>query len=208
MRILADFTKLALGVVFAAGLAGSAAAASLLTLPTKPPVLTGTQVGALIDEGANLLVLTGPLTTIDMGSGAEAISATIDLIGTIDPSVGPFGLLTDVALLVNGVGAAGFDPTQDFLTGLSAETELGLDYIAVLFTALAGQGQPSFGSRALLVFQVDPNSIMADPQTRTVTATGELTLSAVSIIPLPATAPLLLGALGAVAVVRRRRAAA
>jgi hypothetical protein len=116
--------------------------------------------------------------------------------------------LSAVNLLVSGVGAAGFDPAVEFLAGVSTQTEFGFDYVAVLFGSLVGQGAPSFGSRALLVFRADANSLVNDPQTGLITATGELTLSAVSIIPLPATAPLLLGALGAVAVVRRRRAAA
>jgi hypothetical protein len=202
MRILADFTKLALGVVFAAGLAGSAAAASLLSLPTKPPVLTGAQVGLFADPGLGLLVVTGGLETLDMGSGPAAITGTIDMVGGIDPS-GP--TISGIDLLIGGVGEGGFDPLQEFLTGLSTQVEVGSDYLAVLFGGLTGQGQPSFGKRALVVIS---NIVGTPGPGGVVSATGDITVSAVSVIPLPATAPLLLGALGAVALVRRRRAAA
>jgi hypothetical protein len=197
MRILADFTKLALGVLFAAGLASSAAAASLLSLTTRAPVLTG-QVGLFGDPSVGLIVF-GTLETVDLGTGPEAITASFDMVGDVDPSVPTF---TDFDMLIGGFDAGGFDPLVEFLTGQSTKVEVGGDYLAVLLGNLAGQGRPGFGSRALVVVS---NIVVVPGQG---VGTGDITVSALSVVPLPATAPLLLGALGAAALVRRRRAAA
>jgi hypothetical protein len=202
MRILADLTKLLLGAVLAAGLAGGAAAASLLSLPTRPPVLTGSQATIDFDPAFGVLIVSGPLTALDLGAGPLAITATLDMDGLVDPAT---ATISDVNLFINGVGAGGYDPTQDFLVGLSTAVEPGADYLALLFGDLDGQGQPAFGSRALVVLS---NLALSVDQNGVVTGTGDLVVSALSVIPLPATAPLLLGALGAAALVRRRRAAA
>ncbi|WP_425404063.1 hypothetical protein [Hwanghaeella sp.] len=98
-------------------------------------------------------------------------------------------------------------PTS-FLSGTFLDAVSGPNFIEVLFSVDGGSAASSFGAHVLMsYFSVDlgPNPLDALSLQGVLDTTGTLTFAAVTAVPIPATLPLVLTALGFLGFLKRRR---
>lgn len=186
--------------VLVAGLGSSmAAAATLATVKASEPVLSGDGAEYFYEPVVGEAALSGVVSAFANGGAMSAITGMVDVEGIFDPDTA--GANATATLFVRGVGLAGYDSSLPFLTSTDLEdVAIGPDFVTLLFSNVGSQGSTLFGSRVIV--NITDSAFTASPSGGS--GQAAFSISAVTPIPLPAVAPMLVTALFALVFAGRR----